>query len=169
MRFTKIQPICYSQIFVLGLLVFVPKARCQTDITLRFLDAGPGKPITGILVDVSAWDENEGRQKPQPSGILKIDKNTQVARTDKEGKAIFHVYEPVLKTLFIDTVGELRGCSARRFSIEEVLRSGVVASYHAGQPKWCVELKAQATAKSGEVVIFDKRLTVWDRMRQEIP
>lgn len=124
-------------------------------------------------MSVSAWDQNEGRQKPQPSGILKIGKNTQEIKSDKDGKAIFHLYnDPTLKTLAFATF-DLRDCSAYRFSIEEVLRSGVVTSYHADKPtekhKWCPALKAQASAKPGEIVIFDKRMILLDRMRQEIP
>jgi hypothetical protein len=166
------RPIYPLRIWILlaGLFTLAPSIFAQVDITLRFIDAGSGKPIAGISIAVFAWDENEGRQKPQPSGILRIDKNSQVIRVDKEGKAVFHLYdEPALKTLFIDPAGDLRGCSVYRFSIEEVLRAGVVASYHAGQPKWCVALKAQATSKPREIVIFDKRMTVLDRMRQEIP
>jgi hypothetical protein len=158
-------------VFLFGCLL-VPTVAVfgQADITFRVLDAESGKPITGVSLAVFVENENGGGQKPQPNGILRIDKNMQSVKTDKQGRAIFHFYyEPSLKSLLIDSVGELRGCSARRFSIEEVQRSGVVAGYHAGQPKWCVTLRAQATAKPGEVVIFDKRLTASDRMRQEIP
>jgi hypothetical protein len=157
-----------------SLFMFASAVYCQTDITLRFLDTESGKPIKAISVSVYAWDENNGHQKPQPSGILQIDKNTQVIKTDKDGQAIFQLYyQPSLKTLVVTSTGVLRGCSAYQFSIEEVLRSGIVASYRADRPtdkhKWCVALKAQATAKPGEVIIFDKRMTVLDRMRQEIP
>jgi hypothetical protein len=165
-RFIKVR---LWQILFLNLLVLAPVAQAQKNITLRFLDAESGKPITGISVSVFAWDENEGRQEPPSGQVLKIDRNAQVVKTDKEGNAIFRIYEPILKYLVIDSAGELRGCSARRFSMEELIRSGVIASYSTGQPKWCVELKAHATAKPGEIVIFDKRLTLWDRMRQEFP
>ena len=164
------QAIRCLQVCALGLLAFVPSAHCQTDIILRFIDAESGKPINGISVSVNAWDENRGRQKPQPGGILRIDKNMAIVKTGKDGKGIFHLYyQPSLKTLDVDPIGTLRGCSRYEFSIEEVLRSGVVASYQAGNPKWCVSLKAHANARPGEIVIFDKRLTLLDRIRQEIP
>ena len=154
----------------LGLLSSRQAVLAQTDITLRFLDAASGKPIKGISVGVDAWDQNRGQQKTQPQGILKIDKNRQVVKTDKEGKGIFHLHqEPSLKTLHVTSAGELRGCSTNDFSIEEVLHSGVVAEYHSDNHKWCVPLKVQAITKAGEIVIFDRRMTGWDRMRQEIP
>jgi hypothetical protein len=164
-------PRCFYWLCIIftGPLVLAPSGFAQADITLRLLDAGSGKPITGISLSVFAWDENEGRQKQPPPGILKIDKNTQVVKTDKQGRAIFRLYdEHGLKTLNISTF-DLRGCSEHQFSIEEVQKSGMVASYHGGKPQWCVPLRAQADARPGEIIIFDKRLTVWDRMRQEIP
>jgi hypothetical protein len=95
------------------LLVPAVAAFGQADVTFRFLDAESGKPITRISLAIFAQDENEGRQKAQPNGILKIDKNMQSVKTDKEGRAIFHLYyEAALKTLLVDSVGELRGCSA---------------------------------------------------------
>lgn len=166
----RIQAIRCLQVCAFGLLAFVPSAHCQTDIVLRFIDAESGKAISGISVSVDAWDENEGRQKPQPSGILRIDENSAIVKTDKDGKGIFHLhYQPSLKTLNVHSVGVLRGCSGYKFSIEGVLHSGVVASYQAGNPQWCVPLKAHANARPGEIVIFDKRLTLLDRIRQEIP
>ena len=161
--------LCVAVVF-LGLLLSKQTVFAQADITLRFLDAASGRPIKGISVSVDAWDENRGRQKPQPRGVLKINKNSQVIKTDKDGEGVFRLYqEPSLKTLYVTSAGELRGCSKNEFSIDEVLRSGVVANYKPDNHKWCVPLKAQATAKPGEIVIFDKRMTVWDRMRQEIP
>lgn len=153
----------------LGLLARSPFAYCQTDITLRVINAETGRPLKGIGVSVDAWDKNEGRQQLPPPGVIKIDRNRQIVTSDKEGKGTFHLYpDPALITLYIFS-SDLRGCSSeRRFPIEEVLRSGVVAGY-AGQTKWCGQLRAHATAKPGEIIIFDKRMTVWDRMRQEIP
>lgn len=140
-----------------------------TDVTLRFMDAETGKPIGGLSLDVSAWDENEGRQKRQAPGTIRIDKNTQLIKTDRAGRAVFHLYqEPMLKSLYIATF-DLRGCSARQFLIEEVLHSGVVANYKASQGKWCPALKVQTEPQPAEIVIFDKRLTRLDRIRQEIP
>ena len=163
---------CFSWRCVLftSLLVLAPCGFAQSDVTLRFLDAGSGKPITGISLSVSAWDDNEGRQKQSPPGILKIDKNTQVVKTDKQGRAIFRLYDEQhgLKILFISSF-DLRRCSEMEFSIEEVQKSGIVANYHDGKPRWCIPLRAQADARPGEIIIFDKRLTVWDRMSQEIP
>jgi hypothetical protein len=158
-------------IFLASLFVLAPNVLAQVDITLRFIEADSGKPIVGMWVSVSAWDENgnQGRQPP-PAGVAKIDKNTQSIKTDKKGEAVFRLYaEPALKTLYVDTVGDLRGCYKPKFSIDEVKASGVVASYDSSRPKWCVPLKVQATAKPGEVVILDKKMTVWDRMRREIP
>lgn len=95
---------------ILDLLVFASSAHCQTDITLRFLDAASGKPIKGISVAVFASDRNEGRQKPLPPGVLKIDKNAQTLKTDRRGETIFHLYyQPGLITLYVDSVGDCEG------------------------------------------------------------
>jgi hypothetical protein len=51
--------------------------------------------LKGISLSAFAWDENEGRQEPPPTDTLRINKNSQVVRTDKEGKAIFHIYVPM--------------------------------------------------------------------------
>lgn len=158
-----------SLLLVLGLLV-VPTASCQTDVILRFIDASSGKPIAGISVAVFAWDESRGRQEPPSPGVLQIDRNSQVIKTDTDGKAVFHLSKDSrLKTLYVDPGGDLRGCSAHEFAIQAVLQTGAVASYHTAQGKECGALKARATAKPREIVIFDKRTTVLGRMRQEIP
>jgi hypothetical protein len=169
MRLTKIVRYGCLQLCTLGLLVFVPATYGQSDITLRFLDSESGKPIRGISVSVFARDEIKGPVSNSPIGTVRIDKNSQVIKTDKEGKATFRVYQPTLKYLLIDSVGELRGCSARDFSMEEVLHSGLVADYHAGRAQWCGTLRVRATANPGEIVIFDKKITKLDHARQEIP
>jgi hypothetical protein len=151
-------------------LMLAANSFAQTDITLRFVDAGSGKPIKGISASALACENKECLQKPEPSGVLHIDRNDQEIEINKNGEGISHFYsEPSLKLLDVTTVRDLRGCSANLFSIEEVLRSGVVANYHTGNPKWCVPLKAQATAKPGQIVIFDKKRTFLDRVLQEIP
>ena len=156
-------------LWVVAFLASVSAARCQTQIIFRFIDSSSGKPIAGITVGVDAWDQNEGRQKPESPDIVRTDKNRQLLKTDKDGTAVFQLYEnPALRTLNVSSF-DLRGCSSTRFSIEEVLKSGVVAGYHAGEPKWCVQLKAQAAAAPNEVIIFDKKLTLWNRMSREIP
>ena len=68
-------------------------------------------------------------------------------------------------------LSDVHGCSDETFPLSDVLHTGIVLGYRYDdrRPHWCPQLKAQATAKPGEVVIFDKRLTTWDRMRQEIP
>jgi hypothetical protein len=51
-------------------------------------------------------------------------------------------------------------------SPENVMRSGVVADYNESK---CGKLKTQVSASPGEVVIVDKKLTLGQQMRQEIP
>jgi hypothetical protein len=59
---------------LLGAFLMLPAdGFAQVNITLRFLDAESGKPIKGISVGVSAWDNNEGKQKPElPAAPQKI-------------------------------------------------------------------------------------------------
>jgi len=96
-------------------------------------------------------------------------KETVFAITDAKGVAVFHLPQPIPKHAGFE-IGGLRdfaGCwRLPDLSLETVMRSGVVADYNESK---CGKLRTQVSAKPGEVVIVDKKLTLGDQMRQEIP
>ena len=62
---------------------------------------------------------------------------------------------------------DLRNCSASIFSLGQVLRTGVVATYDA---KRCGKLQAKPVAPiPGEIVIYDRVFSRWDWFLQELP
>jgi hypothetical protein len=149
----------------LGLLANAPLASAQTFITLRLIDAKSGKPLKGISVGVVVPDGDESRW-PNKEGASLV-----VVEIDKEGRGKFRVPEPPPPYVEFASSGALHGCSDRRLSIEDALRTGLVAAYHYDptRPSWCAELKAQASAKPGEIVIFDRPMTNGDRLLQRHP
>jgi hypothetical protein len=149
----------------LSLFVIVPPAFGQAQITLRFIDPESGKPLKGIYGDILAGntDKFDGTTKT-------IVWNATPKKTDREGKVVFQLPDPVPRYLLCSAdVLDLHGCSSGVFSAKDVLRTGVVAVFDTKKLRWCGKLKTQAAAKPGEIVIFDKRMTVWERMLQEIP
>lgn len=144
----------------LGFLANAPVAFCQTFVTLRLIDAESGKPLKGISVGIMVPDKDES-SAPNKEGVLLV-----VMEIDKEGRGKFRVPEPPPQYVEFTSSGALHGCSDRKLSIEEALRTGLVAAYQYDptHPGWCAELKAQASAKPGEIVIFDKSVTNLDRL-----
>ena len=124
-----------------------------------------GQAIKGIGVSViRSGTKPRADKSHRLLSVIKIDQNRQIVATDREGRGAFYrlYYEPALITLYILFHRSPEGAtSTRRFSIEEVRRTGAVASYEPGKENLngCGQLKAHATAKPGELVIFDKRLT----------
>ena len=154
-----------STLLGLGLWAITPPAFSQTFITLRFIDAESGKPLKGISVGILVPDRDESLGPNKQSVSL------VVVEVDKEGRGKFRVPEPPPQYVQLESRGALHGCSDRKLSIEDALRTGLVAAYHHDptRPSWCTELKAQASAKPGEIVIFDKPMTNVDRLLKRHP
>jgi hypothetical protein len=96
-------------------------------------------------------------------------KETVDAITDAKGVAVFHLPQPIPDHVGFDIGGprDFVGCwRLVDISPENVMRSGVVADYNESK---CGKLKTQVSASPGEVVIVDKKLTLGQQMRQEIP
>jgi hypothetical protein len=144
--------------------VGIPASSLAQDITLQLIDAKTGKPLKSLHVQMRAWD-GEPHVPSRPGPTPKVE-NFQ-ATTDSEGRAVFHLPGPVPDNLGFDFGGPdvLRGCSAKIFLTADVLRTGVIADYSV---KSCGKLKRQASAQPGEVIIFEKKTTGWDRFLQEL-
>lgn len=86
--------------------------------------------------------------------------------TNGEGVATFDLNDPAPERIeIIFSPDELGYCSDRAFPTAQILKAGLVARYtcHDGRLKW------SANPKPGELVIFTKHVTLWERMRREIP
>jgi len=147
----------------LALPIVAPSVFAQRQILVRVLDAESGKPLKGI--GISLWGSNTGKFQPAEN----LSWRSMFENTDSKGNAAFQLPDAVPQFLLVVSGPiDLHNCSDQDFSTNEVLRTGVVASYRQ-KPRWCPKLKAQASAGSGEIIIFDKRFTIWDHIRQEIP
>jgi hypothetical protein len=152
-------------IALVALVFFPAKALAQTAITVRVINAVSGKPISGVTIGLSTWNTDES-----PVPAHKLVSRSSFQATDKNGEVVFPVPEPPPNYVAVDYLTtQLRGCSTRVFRLAEALRSGIVADYNPQKRKWCGKLKAGESAKPGVIVIFDRRLTLWDRLLQEIP
>jgi hypothetical protein len=133
---------------------------------VRVIDAESGKPLKGTWI--SLWGSNTGEFQPAQNIVW----NSKFKKTDSKGKIIFQLPDAIPQFLLVDTGPiELHDCSNLKFSTNGVLRTGAVARYRYDpkRPRWCPNLKAQATANPREIVVFDKRFTKLDYLRQEIP
>jgi hypothetical protein len=153
--------ICLAFSFILTPLL---RASPQ-DISVRLVDARSGKPLSKVSVEMFSWNGTWtfDPHKPFPK------REELHAITDAEGRAVFHLAEPIPEHVgfLVGGVGDFSGCCCRQnFSPETVLRSGVVADYDESR---CGKPKRQVSAEPGEVVILDKKLTLWQKIRRELP
>jgi len=135
----------------------------QQQVTLRFLDVRSGKPIDNLQVFLTFWNDGvhlRGKIVPTRDDVVR---ETQ-ATTDKDGVVAADVPQPIpghLDAFSFDLAYPFN----HDFSPVAVIASGVIA-----QPRHQkLDSKIQASAKPGEIVILNKRLTAVDRMRREIP
>jgi hypothetical protein len=134
------------------------------DIRVQLVNAKSGKPLTKVRVAMSSWNGvfDVHQQHPPQMQIA-------VATSDTQGVAVFQLPLQIPEHIGFDIGGlrEFAGCwRLSGLTPEKVLQSGVVADYN--EPK-CGKLTMQFTAKPGEVIIIDKKLTLRERMREEIP
>jgi 5-hydroxyisourate hydrolase-like protein (transthyretin family) len=123
-------------------------------ISVKVLDAETGKPVKGIWVPLSELDE-----KYKPKKVLN-------AKTNSQGIADFQLLEPLPERVeFSFGPDELASCSEVQFVTDQILKTGVVAQNRCEGSK----PKPSASPAAGQLVIFGKRITLWQRMRREIP
>ena len=135
------------------------------DIAVRLINGKSGKPLQGVSVRMTAWN---GPPTFRPDNIPKS-QVAEHATTDAEGRAVFHLPDPPLEHVgfMLEPPMDFFGCWRRdTLSPETILRSGIVAQYDESN---CGELKSKVSAKPGEVIIFEKKLTWWQQLRRELP
>jgi hypothetical protein len=126
-----------------------------TDIVVRFLNPKSGKPLTKVGILVLLWNESQsnGNSEKPPSHLS--------LKTDEHGEIHIHLNDPLPSRVTLSNSVQLAGCSELVFDVLEAIRSGVVAKFDVNR-KWCGQLKARPTAKPGEIVVFDKKVWLFD-------
>jgi hypothetical protein len=120
-------------------------------ISVRVLDAETGKPVKGIWVSLDS--------EPQLKRLLN-------AKTDSHGVAAFHLSGPLPERVgpSVSPV-EFGACSELEFVTDQVLTTGIVAGNTCSGSK----PKPYVTPEAGQLVVFGKRFTWWQKVLQELP
>lgn len=154
-------------ILVLPILCLAPASRGRApqsplEITFRFINPESGKPASGMVIGIAAWNVDT-----HPSKATEIVASINT-KTDKAGKIIFHLPQPIPKHMGISTDPYLvRGCAGKDiFSPDQVFRFGAVATYNSAK---CGPTRVVMKATPGEVVLLERPLSLTERMRREVP
>lgn len=147
-------------------VLFTPPASGQ-NVTVRLIDAKSGKPLSNVPVAMFAYDgtlmSNPQKKPPYPG-------HNESSVTDAEGKAVFRLPQPHTEHIGFSIVSpavDFAGCwRLPDLSPDAVLQSGVVSGYDEAK---CGKLRTHISAQPGEVVIYEKRLTFWQKLRRELP
>lgn len=127
-----------------------------SDISVRLLDYRNGEPVTGIVVALGMTNE-DGHSKPGPLPI---------ATSDSHGIAEFHLPKPVERKLYLvwpPNYG-FRSCGWDLTRTELILSTGVVDPRSCGNDK----IRSAIVPKPGELVVFGRRVSAWERMWNEL-
>jgi len=120
-------------------------------ISVKVLDAETGRPVKSIWVPLD--------EKPQQSQLLN-------AKTDSHGIAVFHLSDPLPERIGLSFgPWEFGSCSEQEFVTDQILKTGVVAGDRCKSSKPMPHL----TPEAGQLVVFGKRVTLWQRVLQELP
>jgi hypothetical protein len=129
-----------------------PRCFSQT-LTVRAIDVKSLKPIKGKVIRLQFEDFPP----------LQLRKGYVDQATDKNGRAAFNLPTPLPARVIVNIeFANWRQCSPALadYDTSQVLRSGVVAddlcTYDASQ---------SLSAKPGEIVIFARYVSFWDRLR----
>lgn len=171
-------PLCVTPMYIFG---------AEKQITVRFLDPKSGKPIRKMWVNVTQYSGNPPKG-PIPAEYIVASSS---ARTDKHGEVVAVLHEPLATYIGIHSFD--LAYSDFLIPIAEVLKTGVVLDcspgkeapqgywvdgqgrpvLKSGAPPARGTNKASATIRPGPepgvIVLVETRLTIWDKMRQELP
>ena len=120
-------------------------------ISVKVLDAETGQPVKRMWVPLD--------DRPQQIQLLN-------AKTDSHGIAVFHFPGPLPERIRLAfSPWDFGSCSELEFVTDQILRTGIVAGDR------CKSSKAtpHVTPEAGQLVVFGKRVTLWQRVLQELP
>jgi hypothetical protein len=141
--------VCVFMCFVAA--ASVPSGENADHVSVRVLDAATGRPIKGasLLLGVPPGNKNENRLRDE---------------TDSEGSATFHLVDPIPERISLIIGPEIELCPQTAFVTEQILATGVVADDKCKGPRF----KFNGSPKPGELVVFVRRVSVWERMIREL-
>jgi hypothetical protein len=120
-------------------------------IAVKVLDAETGQPVKGIWVPL---DDKTKLKQPLS------------AKTDSQGIAGFHISGSLPERIGLSfSPLEFGSCSEVEFLTDQILRTGVVAGNTCRSSK----PKPSIIPETGQLVVFGKRVTLWQRVRRELP
>lgn len=156
-------------------------------ITVRFINPKSGKPLRKMWVGVTQW---KGEPPKGESNVPYILGSTN-AQTNRNGEVVFMLSDP--PPMFVSVQSFDLWYSGSLIPTSKVLESGVILDYSDAKPPrgyWVNKqgqlilksgtllghgsngkpaLKLKIKAKPGEIIYIEKKITLWQRMRQEIP
>jgi hypothetical protein len=122
-------------------------------ISVKLLDAETGKPVKGVWVLPL-----ELREKSRFGNVY--------VKTNSQGIAHFQLPEPPPERIeFLIPPDEFGFCSEVQFVTYQILETGTVGGNSCQSRK----PKPLTSTDAGQVVIFGKRITLWQRILREIP
>jgi hypothetical protein len=134
-------------------------SQALAEVRVRVLDYKTGHPVQGRTV---------GLLLPDDEGEIRNDSMTMLARTGRDGVAVFHVSQPLPPSLWILPGQKMADwpCTKRQqFGTTEVRERGAVGDL-ADFPFCEHHTSSTAKAQPGEVVVYTRRLNPWLTFRR---
>ncbi len=151
-------------------LVLIASPALGQTVTVRLINAKSGKPLSKVPVEMFAYN---GTLRFDPQKNPPYPEHSEVfVTTDAQGKAVFPLPQPHTEHIsfsIVDPAGDFADCwRLSDLSPEAVLHSGAVAEYDEAK---CGKLRTGISAqpRPGEVVIYEKKVTFWQKVRRELP
>jgi hypothetical protein len=129
-------------------------------IVVRFLNMGSRKPIRNYPVTVTQWNSAAEDSPPFAKDVA----SSLSARTDKRGVVVVRLTDPPAKSVSV-VCFDLAGGGTGRIDLGEVVKSGVALKFDEKARSW----KSKSTERPGEILILTRKLTLWERIRRELP
>jgi hypothetical protein len=130
----------------------IPGTKCA--VMLRVVDGVTQRPLKGVSIGLSILDD-----KDKPTSVLN-------AKTNSDGVVLFHLEDPVPQRIgVVFAPDEFKSCSDVQFSVTQILSAGIVDKNMCGTEHF----KYSGLARPGELVVFGKKVTLWQKLRREIP
>jgi hypothetical protein len=135
----------------LTVAVLVCSGENVDQISVRVLDAVTGKPIVDVPLLLGVPIGNE-------------DANKLRDRTDSKGTARFYLNNPIPDRIRLIFGLEIDLCPNVAFSTDQVLKTGVIASNTCRGPRF----EYSGSPEPGELVVFARRISLWERVKREL-
>jgi hypothetical protein len=126
----------------------------NAEIRVKLLDYKTGRPVQRHVVELMLPDQTGEIYNRSPRIFQK---------TSRDGVAVFDIKRPLPPSIWV--IADYPCTRKQRFGTSEVLDRGAVGD-HAGFPLCANATSSVATAHPGEVVIYIRRLNIWQKFRR---